>query len=535
MQRATSFSTARGEWLAARAALAARRLRRTRPFALSGAVVLLLAAAGWQFRGSATAPLRAARTPSMVDTMALRESRDTVERALSAHDSALRALSSAVRTRAMPTPPLTSVSGDAVADTLRRLIAALDSALERTAKSPLPTSYRALASTRALRQVSGVQPLVDTLNLLEDVRRSLDPVEAPQREFAQLSERVNAIGLALQSIGQDRRAALQRQLAARTRPVPDEVDTTEALVARIRAARDSVARRARTLDSLLDEARNPSTTAMLPNAASPPVRIFGAAPLTVAVSLIVIVVALSFTIAIVVEARAPTIGDAREAERIAGVPAMATLRRMRVTPGDRLTPRTGGNDAALRMVYLALTTDDTRPRAVCITGDEAGRTAAVAGRLAVNAASDERATLAVDLAPGAPSTSANLGWKDQSGFTEAIAGVRLWREVARSVGASEGLDLDVIPSGAPRADTESSVADATLRGEFTTFADDYDFTVLVAPTHTSLRWAVMLAPTVPLLLVVRLGKTRLAALRSIVSECMELSKKPDGIVLIDDY
>lgn len=161
------------------------------------------------------------------------------------------------------------------------------------------------------------------------------------------------------------------------------------------------------------------------------------------------------------------------------------------------------------------------------------RTVAAAGRLAVSAAADERATLLVDLAPGIPSTSAFFGWRDEPGFTEAIAGVRLWREVARPIGASEGLAIDVIPAGGLRPDTTPSVKNEIARREFVGFLGEYDFTVLVAPTAAAADMAATACGSPPTILIARIARTRLRALQASISSLRAAGATPHGILLIE--
>lgn len=139
----------------------------------------------------------------------------------------------------------------------------------------------------------------------------------------------------------------------------------------------------------------------------------------------------------------------------------------------------------------------------------------------------------MDLAPGVPSTSAFFGWREEPGFTEAIAGVRLWREVARPIGASEGLALDVIPAGGIRQDTTSSVQNAIARGEFVAFLGEYDFTVLTAPTPSSAAVAASACGNPPTILVARIARTRLRVLQTDISGLRETGVNLHGILLID--
>ena len=139
----------------------------------------------------------------------------------------------------------------------------------------------------------------------------------------------------------------------------------------------------------------------------------------------------------------PTLATPREAERVAQAPILAVAR-----DSDR-APRVGGIDP-FRMLYLGLTATGTRTRTVVINGDDRAVAATVAGRLALAAAADARATLVADVDAEGSSVAGYYGERPEPGFSDAIAGVRLWREVTRSVGASDGLSIDVTPGGAIR-------------------------------------------------------------------------------------
>ncbi|MBA4072848.1 MAG: hypothetical protein C0497_13570, partial [Gemmatimonas sp.] len=402
----------------------------------------------------------------------------------------------------------------------------------------LTASYRVLANTSALQPLATVKVLVDTLDLLETVRQTLDPAAAPTREFAQISARANAIGATLQGIGQERQAGLVRQIAViettgkgSTRELAESIDTNAA-----RAARDSTRRAVTRAESLLQDARQWHARVQERAdsiAQAKAARILGSPPFVVAISALLVLSVLGFSFAVVAEAREPTIAHAREVERLTGLPVLASATAFRVPREGRARLQPGTGVEPFRMVYLSLTASGTRERVVCVTGDDVWRTVAVAGRLAVNAAADERATLLVDLAPGLPSTSAFFGWRNEPGFTEAIAGVRLWREVARPIGASEGLALDVIPAGGLRQDTMSSLQNEITRSEFMAFLGDYDFTVLVAPNAAAAGLASTACGSPPTIVVARTAQTRLRALTSSISDLREAGVTLHGILLVD--
>lgn len=540
MPRADSRPIARADWMAARALLATRRLRPVAPFAF-GAFVLVFVAL-WAVRGpladrAAAAQRSVGRSQAAErDTVPLAASALAAQRESARQDSVLRAL--LYRAEAQAAVPMLPVEARRQRDSLRTALSQLTAALDRASKAPLAASYRVLASTDALRPLTAVQVLVDTLDLLENVRQTLDPAAAPTREFAQLSARANAIGRSLQDIGQERGALLVRQIAriessgaGASRAATGSIDTSAA-----RAARDSARRAATTADSLLRAAREWHArvqTRADSVARAKAARILGSSPFVVATSALLLLAVLGFSLAVVAEAKEPTIAHAREAERITGLPVLASATAFRVPREGRARLQPGTGVDPFRMVYLSLTASGTRERVVCVTGDDATHTVAVAGRLAVSAAADERATLLVDLTPGIPASSHYFGWRDEPGFTEAMAGVRLWREVARPIGASEGMSIDVIPAGGLRQDTVSSLQNEIARSEFRAFVGEYDFTVLVAPTAVAAGVAAIACGSPPTILVARIAQTRLRAVRASLSSLRESGVLPYGILLID--
>lgn len=527
--------------MAARALLATRRLHPVAPFAL-GAFALVFVAL-WGVRGpladrAAAAQRSVGRTQAAErDTVPLAANMLAAQREFARHDSLWRAL--LFRAEARAAVPALPVEAQRERDSLRLALTQLTAALDRASKAPLATSYRVLANTAALQPLAAVRALVDTLDLLENVRQTLDPAAAPTREFAELSARANVIGRTLQDIGLEHHSVLVRQIEliessgeSATRRASGSIDTSAA-----RAARDSARRAAANADSLLRDAREwharmQARTDSIARAKA--ARILGSSPFAVATSALLLLSVLVFSLAVVAEARDPTIAHARELERITRLPVLATATAFQVPREGRARLQPGTGVDPFRMVYLSLTASGTRERVVCITGEDVSRTVAVAGRLAVSAAADERATLLVDLTPGIPAASSFFGWRDEPGFTEAMAGVRLWREVARPIGASEGLSIDVIPAGAFRQDTASSLQSEIARSEFRTFVGEYDFTVLVAPTMAAASVAATACESPPTILVAQTARTRLRVVKANLSLLRGGGVVPYGFLLIDD-
>lgn len=529
MPRVASSSLSRAEWLAARALLASRRLRPILPSAIGVALVVLLMAGWWPRAGASGAERMTAEdsVPAEADTVALRAAQARLDAQRRRVDSTIQA--SSVTDIPSDTGRLSAAERQE-RDSLLTVRNELDDALDRAAKSPLVTSYRTLARTAALRSLGTVSVLMDTLDLLEEVRRTLDPVAAPQREFAQLSERTHAIGASLQAIGQARRAVLNRRLVTLGQTdARSAVDTT----ALRRAERDSLRLRAAQLDSLLRVARQWHADR------GPQATVAPARARAIAVSLLPALGALFlagvavFTIVLALEARRPTIAHAREVERITGLPVLATIRESHVPSEGRARLQAGQGADPFRMVYLALTVGEPRARTVCVTGTRPEPVAATAGRLAVSAAAEERSTLVMDLTGGSATTAQYFGWKDGPGFSEAIAGVRLWREVATPIGASEGTDIDLVAAGANRADTAEAIALESNRREYLAFLGEHDFTVLAAATTASAALAARVAERPCTIVITEAARTRVSQLRHLLEELVTADVRLSGIVLFD--
>lgn len=533
-------TTSRADWFAARALLASRRLRAFVPVGLLAFVLVFVTVfAVRRFPAERAASAKRAADRALMtqrDTFPLVTEVRNTRSELAVRDSALQALLFQLEARAAA--PELSTELLRARDSLRAILVQLDGALNRATKAPLVTSYRALANTRAIRRMSGVQELVDTLDQLDRLRLTLDPVETPQREFADLTQQSNAIGGKLQEIGQAQRAVVARQISTIEGRVstrtgnaePGEVPTAA------RLARDSARTRMASAEAQLREARQWHATMRARSDSAESARltqVLGASPLAAALAALVVAGALIFTLAVTAEARRPTVAHAREVERLVGVPVLGTVHPAHLPSEGRARLRLGTGIDPLRMVYLALTASGTRERTVCITGDDPDVVAAVAGRLAVSAAADARATVVVDIAPGTSSVARYFGERHEPGFSEAIAAVRLWREVARPVGASEGLGLDVVPAGARRADTAESVAMASNRSEFMLFTSEYDFTIIAATSRESLATAVLLCEKPATICVARIARTRLDAMAADVRVLRDIDLALHGIILVD--
>ncbi len=181
-------------------------------------------------------------------------------------------------------------------------------------------------------------------------------------------------------------------------------------------------------------------------------------PLTGVVAAAAVLAAIiGFSINLLAEIGRPKVATAREAEHAAQAPVLATVHD-RPREADELDP--------FGFLYLGVTARGMRIRTIAISGNDRAVLATVAGRLARAAAADESATLVVDTNAETSPVAGYYLERPEPGLTDIIAGVRSWREVARSVGASDGLPIDVVPAGSIRRDPPDATAARAARKEF---------------------------------------------------------------------
>ena len=249
-------------------------------------------------------------------------------------------------------------------------------------------------------------------------------------------------------------------------------------------------------------------------------------PLAIVVAAAVLALTLGFLVNLLAEIARPTIADGREAEMLARCPAFVVAR-------DSTQVAAAGDVDPFRMIYLELAATGAGTRAIEVRGTERAVIASVAGRLARAVAEDARATLVVDADAEESPMAAFYSQRPEPGFTDAEAGVRLWREVARPVGVCDGLSIDMIPGGSVGRDRP----DATTRGaaltEFGRFRSDYDFSVLVAASALAETRLGGLLDSQPALLCAVAGRTTHASLRHSAARIRTAGTTLYGVVLWD--
>lgn len=492
----------RSEWLGARAALAGRRSGRFAVGTIATFVVVLivlfLVQKGRGARGTPDSAVPAARE----DTVPLALRADSAHRAAARADSQLAAITGVLRTSSAPSMSLTALQRTK-RDSLQLMATDLDTLIARAANAPLPASYRALAGAIALHGDSRMPRLTDSLDVLDRRRAALAPTGGTDLPYADLTAAVNTVGLTIRDVAVRRRGSLTRAIAA----VDSTVYGGKAAIdtGGVRMARDSGRVVAAAADSALRVARERNAAADRSGAAAQSRAGRFISPVAMLFAAMVLAVIAGFTFNLSAEISKPTLATPREAERVAHAPILAVAR-----DADRV-PRAGGIDP-FRMLYLGLTATGTRTRTVVVSGDDRAVVATVAGRLALAAAADARATLVADADAEGSSLAGYYGERPEPGFSDALAGVRLWREITRPIGASDGVTIDVMPGGAIRAEERDHAARESARAEFARFRSDYDFCVIVAPSEPSLSLAFSLTEKPVTVLCAEIGHTALSRL-----------------------
>ena len=510
----------RPEWLGTRAALAGQRSGRFAIGTVAAFVVVLivlffLPARGTRNRETA-APLQA------VDTAPLLQRADSAHVAAARADSQYSATLQASEYLGAEPAGLTPVQ-KFKRDSLMVLASELDTLIARAANAPLPASYRALAAAHALHGDTRTARLTDSLDALEKRRDALAPANSGGLPYADLTASVNDVGAAIRAAAVRRRTNLTRSLA--------EVEGTTRATATIdtaapRAVRDSLRELARAGDAAVAAARKRNLDAANASVVAKEIETRRVPPVAILFAAMVLVVIAGFAFNLSAEIRRPTLGSPREAERIARAPVLAVAR-----DSDRV-PRIGGIDP-FRMLYLGLTATGTRTRTVVVTGDDRAVVATVAGRLSLAAAADERATLAVDADAEGSSVAGYYGERPEPGFSDALAGVRLWREVTRPVGASDGLSIDVTPGGAIRTEERDRATQQSAREEFARFRTEYDFCVIVAPSEASLALACSLVDKPVTVVCAEVARTTLESLGADADKVRDAGAVLHGVAVWD--
>ncbi len=346
---------------------------------------------------------------------------------------------------------------------------------------------------------------------------------------------VRRLGITIIEMAETRRAALAMQesgtlatvSASNRTAVPDEstptVDTAE-VRRRTTALRDSLQRAREVARVAADSVVAIEQRLLARRSAVPPV-----SPGLVLLPVLVLGVLVRVGSALMQEIREPTLAHSLEAERAVGAPALAVVRD--AIPDGPLRFRPSGVDP-FRVLYLGLTSTGTRARSVVVTGEDLVIATAAAARLAIAAAADHRTTLVAEMDPEQIALARLFRDHPEPGFTDALAGAFTWREVARPVGSSDGLTIQMLPAGTARTLGEDQVTLAASRAAFAEFRNGFEFTILVVSLH-DLSSARELLPGAPLVLCGTLGETPVARFATDGKRLQEGGERLHSVVVWD--
>ena len=443
-----------------------------------------------------------------------------------------------------PPPPVDTFPPHLVArrDSLSGAATVLGELIARAEQAPLPSSYRALGASSYIAAAPRVRVLLDSLGAVEREREAFGALGGADPMFVALTERLTEIGRELQLIAAERRTEMRREAQA-LRPAPPPpppplapVDTAPYVTA-LATARSGVgdARRAlessrlalRAYEARMERARS------LANVAAPPLARLAAA--------IVLGIVAGFAAALFQEGRRPRVADAREAELVAGVRVLATVRprprnpeRMRRRADQTVSALLDPTDDQYRLLYLHFAASGSQLPLVTVTGEESDLVAVIGANLAAAGAYDARSTLLVDADLTTTSGVAGvLRLRHGHGLSGVLAGTLDWAEVIASTVIGRDRTLDVIPAGAGGRGAKANPANADQRRELARLARRYDLTVVVAPFEHARNVATSVLPSPDVLVVARVGHTPLARLGAIVDDLRSGGLSVHGIVLWD--
>ena len=497
-------------------------------------------------RGATRAAQRVAPRPDeRADTLAAVQAIAAAQRVVAESDAALaRARATHVPPPAPP-PPVDTFPPHLVArrDSLAAAVLVLGEAIARAEQAPLPSSYRSLGASSHLAAVPRVRVLLDSLAAVEREREAFGALGGADPMFVALTERLTEIGRELQSIAAERRTEMRRQAQALRPQAPPPppplapVDTAPYVVA-LAAARAEVAASQRALaaarqavrdyDARMERARE------LANVAAPPLARLAAA--------LVLGLVAGFAAALLHEGRRPRVADAREAEHVAGVRVLATVRprqrdpeRMRRRADQVVSALLDPTDDQYRLLYLHFAASGSQLPLVTVTGEESDLVAVIGANLAAAAAYDARSTLLVDAdLTTSGGVAGVMRLHHGLGLAGVLTGALDWAEAIASTVIGRDRTLDVIPAGVaagPRV--RPSPANADQRRELARLARRYDLTVVVAPFEHARNVATSVLPSPDVLVVARVAHTPLARLGAIVDDLRSGGLSVHGIVLWD--
>lgn len=451
---------------------------------------------------------------------------DSVRTAIAARDSAARALLAAD----------TIGQHRALRDSLQGRIDGLSDLLARAEQAPLPSSYRALATSPELRSDPRIRALLDSLNDIERERESVGAVGGVDPIFVALTSRGNEIGKAIQAVAAARRSQLVAQRGPDSVTVVQVADEVPIDTMELRARLDSIMRAvafseqelirrreiAREIDLQEERARERAS------AVAPPLALLAAAFVLSAV--------MGFGAAFFGELRRPRVSDAMELERYLGARVLATVE----TPmpsvdrgrreADRAAPPYFDPGAeAYQLSYLGLATEHPTLLVTTVTGDDPGIAAVVACNLAAVAADEARNTLVVDL-EATCRASAALRARLEPGVTNIVAGQASWPDATVSARVGRDKSVDLVPCGTGPVVEPGRIIEL-IRNDAMRLARYYDAVFLVAAPPLLVAGLPPALPSTDVIYCVQPGITPLKQLKAQLNAIRDAGGTIRGLIV----
>jgi Mrp family chromosome partitioning ATPase len=535
------FGAPRAAWISARARNAARR-----PVFIGavsvGAFVTTLVALIVVPQQARRAAERVAPDPSeRVDTVPMLREYERTEAQFRLADSALVAARAASSRLAQSTAEQ-ALPADVIArrDSLTSTLLALDPLIRRAASVPLPSSYRALAASPALRDDPRVEMLLDSLAAVEQERELFGAQGGADPVFVALTSRLNEFGRGIQAIAEERRNIARRELRLLAPPAPPPTpalvataDTTPRIAARAAAlaALDS-ARKA------LADARRRASTYAQREAQAQELTHFSAPPLAMLTAALVVGAALGFGAGFIDELRRPHLADADEAQRVSGLRVLGSITSQRPIEerGRRITDRLAppyidpGNDGH-QLVYLSVAAAAPNLLILAVTGDDPAVAAVVASNFAAISADEARTTLLIDADVATRGVAGALRIRPEPGVADIVDRRTGWPEATVTVTIGRSSTFDVVPSGVAAPLPDYGELAALLRTDVARLSRRYDTIVTVLSNEHAVGGLPAELPTAKLVYCVRTGETRISDLRKTIEALRLAGVQPLGLVI----
>jgi Mrp family chromosome partitioning ATPase len=531
----------RSAWLAARARNALRRPLRIGGVSIAVFLTALVTLVLIPRQANRAARVLTPRPEDYPDTVLLLRREALARSGVIAADSALvHARTRALRIAAADTlPPLLAARRDSLA----LGIAELSRLIAHAELSPLPASYRAVASARALHGDARVTVLSDSLDDIVRAREAFGTSGGVDPIFVALTARLNAIGRSLLNEAEAKRSTWRDEIAALGGSLPSapvvaaetlrahrRLDSLQLLDSSAAIVLDNARHVATALDQRAERARE------LTNASAPPVALLAAA--------LVLGAAVGFGVTFGLEVAEPRVADRGEAERLTGSRVLAVLAparprpdRMRRSTDRALSPLIDAVSSDYRLVYLDLVNqrETTELPIVTIAGEESEVVATVAANIAVAAVYDSRSTLLVDAEHATAPATLIVGARLTPGVSDVLAGLVAWADAITTVVIGRDRRLDVIPAGSERvpSSTPPPTAGHSLRDDLARLARRYDLMIVVAPEGVSQIGPASVLPGAAVVLCARLAYTTLERLGASVASLRSSGMRLAGVVLWD--